>query len=352
MPVPPALLWIASVIPVDRCDACRGEGSMVQLCAPHSEAERRALEQHAAAATGTDAERAKSALESLAALTATHDNAASERVAAALARGLEHGDVGVRRVALKLLATGQHSGTARSAVLEAARRFPADALAYRKAIEKLRARSEKRAKDGRPGGADAEAIRKALEDMSKDVAAITAAATEQAGHAELGIELVEALADGDDAELDALLRLADALNDSWFLRERLVAALLLQRRQDAVARAVDVLEAWEESLREAQKELAKLERERSEQERRAGDDPAERLALAANSRPLHAQRARVETLEQAGRSIHDAFAAGVRARGLGDGPEWNGSPHKAWKAWFARNREKLPRRIDETPSEG
>jgi hypothetical protein len=344
-----ALLASMTSARAEVCAACSMADETARLCAAHEQAESAALARFAADIGGADSERAMAALEALAALTSAHDNAPSERVARALARGLESEDLGVRRTALRLLRNGQHQATARSAVMEAARRCPADALAYRKALEKQQAKLEKRPS---PDSADLEDVRKSLEEMTQGFESMRAAQALQLEHGEYAIELAEALALGNDAELDLLLRLADALKELGFLRDRLVAALLLQGRQDAVARAVDVLEVWDLSQRAAKEELTRLERERREQERRAGDDAAGRIALAAGSRSLESQRARVEASAAAGRALHDAFVAGVRARGLDGAPEWNGEPLKAWRAWLQRNRAKLPKRIDATPRDG
>lgn len=331
----------------DSCASCTVEVEATLLCAAHADLERATLAEQVEHLRAEDIERATAALEAIAALTAAHDNAPSPRVAEALARGLEHDAPEVRRVSVRLLGSGQHEPSARAALLQASRDFPREASARRKAFEREQARLAKRAA-GRDDTdtTDVEALRKSLEEMSRDAEDMAAAAVAQSEFSEYGIELAEALAQGDDAALDALLKMADALEDVGHVHERLVRALVARARADAVARAVELLGSWQDDRKAAEKELSKLERERELAEKRAGDDPRKRLALAAESTALQRQRSRVEAYEERGRALHAALAEMASARGLGAAPEWNDEPHDAWRAWYNRNRGDLPRRLD------
>ncbi|HVS19218.1 MAG TPA: hypothetical protein VMT18_11505 [Planctomycetota bacterium] len=341
---------LAPAFPADTCAECRADAAGATLCAPHAEAERAALELLADDIGDGNAERAGAALQALAALTAFHENVPSERVAAALARGLDHENCSVRRSAVQLLTSGQHVAASSSAFSDAIRAFPRESAALRKAYEKEKARYEKDRARRKPWSELSEEERLEADLESSRLASVRNDAWfEYADHADFGLALAEALAKRDDAGVDGLILLCDALGELDFGQLRLVQALLHQGRQDAVKRALAFLAAWQAEQLDLEKELARFEHEYAKAEKKAGTSPGARTWLSTERGMLELRRTNVEGGEKFGRRLHDAFAAMVRERDLGVPPEWDGRPHLVWSAWLRRHQNELPRRLDPAP---
>lgn len=338
--------------PVDVCAGCRPDAAGAILCPPHAEAERAALELLENDIGDGNAKRAIAALQALAALTVSHENAPSERLAAALARGLAHEACGVRLHALALLSAGQHFAAASSALSDAVSAFSRESATLRKAYELELERYEKDLRSRKPWSELSQEERVEATNRSGHLAQLKNDAWfVYAEHAHFGLTLADVLAKRDDTGVDALIQLCDAIDGRHFGRLRQVSALLLQARQDAVKRAVEFLDAWQAECQDREKALANFEREYAKARKKIGNSHNAGSALLSEFAMLELMRTELQGCEESGRKLHDAFAAMVRERGLGDPPEWDGEPHASWMTWLRRHQNQLPRRLDPAPAD-
>lgn len=97
------------VLCVDSCKVCSLVARDVKLCAAHAEEERSAFAREGKRLESADEAERIAALESLAALTASHENAPSERVAVRIASALADKSYAIRKQAAELLGRPQHA---------------------------------------------------------------------------------------------------------------------------------------------------------------------------------------------------------------------------------------------------
>lgn len=304
------LLAALAVAPLSlqSCPFCATEGRVVRLCEPHSTEERSALARERKRLDSKDPAARIAALEALAALTESHRNAPSERVAVRIASALGDEDFAVRSRAARLLGRPQHALTCLDALVEALGRTVQEHDSANAEYEKLGSKLRGKLSDKRR--ADLVADRKTCDELRRALG-------------RWRLELVERLANFlDDRAVDAIL----AHTHRNLLTGGDVALLRLGNQK--------AVRALAESFEGCDRNLEIVAREAADWQARAPGLMTAGLALA-----LKVQ----EDLKALSVSVRQDLVTLLVERGLK--PPDVGASSAVWRTWIDQNIQAFPEHL-------
>jgi hypothetical protein len=230
---------LAATLVLENCSACLVRGQEVVLCSPHAAEDRVVITREAKRVRSGDGDQSIAALEAIAALTRAHENAPSPRVVKALAAGLQHESLAVRRRAAELLGPPQHATDALRTLLAALKDLDAEVRATNEELRRALAGfgPAKPKKGSKKDGIDLKELEGVLRATNESLEATTR------GLQALGRRavLAERLGDFPDDRVVEALVLSEEISAS----DAGTRSLLLLGSRPAIEAVLSSLESWE-----------------------------------------------------------------------------------------------------------
>lgn len=252
-------------------------------------------------------------------------------VAAAVAMGLHDDSYAVRKRAVELLGAGMHAETAVVSLSQAA---SVQARKERELWERIK-KIEKESQNPWPGRYTLKELRKSLESGLEDAAYLKGVAGINETHAALVAALSGLPDDRSVAALGELL--VHAING----QDPVVDALLVLGSLDALRRVVRCMTSCAKELRDAERELKELERQKSAKRPNFDDGNEWQRQENARTDKIEAQAKKTARLRLKGMTLRDKLAAFAAARGLPEVPKEAFHASK-WPLWIKEAEATLP----------
>lgn len=326
--------------PIEECDACSPLPNL-ELCAPHYTEELEGLSRWKQQLDSKDESERIEALEAVAALTSSHTNAPSPRVAELLALRVEDEVSAVRVRAIELLVESQHPPIALSTILKA---IPSVKSEQEKLNKQLQDSTKGQSKK-KVGGNSKEEMLASIEAMQKAIEEQQALVQEMIEVDSVFSALVKGLGRlPDDRAVSMLVKLHKGLK-TGVASPHLFQAFLDIGSEDCVSRAITDFKNNEKRISDYEKSIKKKATERLPKAPRTWQgtkDAWERQAETRRQLQLEMMEQNLPKMTEDMQTKHELLSTFAVSRGLPSGPAWEAEPYKEWASWFRQNKALLP----------